>query len=127
MTSGTVSSASLITTFPLVRRTVSVQARHIGAARVSPVVDDQHVRGVGECERVRVLFRVEVGAFLSECAEGGGVGAGFGGEVAAEAEHVRPLAQPQGLEFGDSSELPAGVDQMSGVVGQVPLVQIEGA
>ena len=41
------------------------------------------------------------GAVGAECAEGGGVGAALGGEVAAEAEHVRPGGQPQVLQLGE--------------------------
>src|SRR5690348_7409626 len=37
-------------------------------------------------------------AYVAECAEGGRVGARFGGEVAAEAEHVGPLPE---LEVGE--------------------------
>ena len=73
--------------------------RGVGWSRVSPVVDDDHVGGCVERE-LGVQSCGEVGAFLAQCAEGGGVGAGLGGEVAAEPEHVRPLRSRR-LEFGD--------------------------
>jgi hypothetical protein len=46
-------------------------------------------------------------------AEGDGVAAGFGEEVAAEAEHVCPALEPG--EVGVPSEAPAGGDEAFGV------------
>ncbi len=51
-------------------------------------------------------------AYVAEGAEGGGVGAGLAGEVAAEAEHVSPLPE---LEFGELrqvAEVPGGADHL---------------
>jgi hypothetical protein len=47
--------------------------------------------------------------------EGDGVGAALGGEVAAEAEHVRPRGQPQLLELGELAEAEACGDVAAGV------------
>ena len=52
-------------------------------------------------------------AGLAEVAEGDGVAAGFGEEVAAEAEHVGPAAQAGVV--GVAADLPAGVDEPFGV------------
>jgi hypothetical protein len=59
------------------------------------------------------------GAFGSEVGEGGGVVAGAGGEVAAEAEHVGPLPQAEVLVPAVGGEVPGGVDHAAGVVGDV--------
>jgi hypothetical protein len=62
----------------------------------------------------------------AEFAEGGEVPAGLAGEVAAEAEHVRPLAHPSVGSFvlfgqpqsgDDAAEAPAGRDEPSDVGG----------
>src|SRR4051812_15076723 len=75
------------------------------------------------------LAPVDSGA--TERGEGGGVAAGLGGEVAAEAEHVRPAAQPpiqQSVGDGLASdagrvlvgftaaERPAGLDQSAHMI-----------
>lgn len=51
-------------------------------------------------------------------AEGGGVAAGFGGEVAAEAEHVGPGAEAEVCEVFACAEGPGGADHLPGVVGE---------
>jgi hypothetical protein len=56
-----------------------------------------------------------LGAFGAQRAEGGGVVAALGGEVAAEAEHVRPRGQPQALESGELADAQACGDQAAGV------------
>ena len=56
------------------------------------------------------------GTVGAECAEGGGVGAAFGGEVAAEAEHVGPCGQVQVFEFGELGQAQAFGDVAAGVV-----------
>jgi hypothetical protein len=45
-----------------------------------------------------------LGAFGAQRAEGGGVAAALGGEMAAEAEHVRPRGQPQVFESGEFAQ-----------------------
>src|SRR3954453_13246255 len=49
-------------------------------------------------------------AFGADGAEGGGVAAALGEEVAAKAEHVGPAAQVQRLVLRQAAELPDGVD-----------------
>ena len=61
------------------------------------------------------------GAGVAEGAEGGGVAAGLGGEVAAEAEHVGPGAQAEVFEVLAGAEGPGGADEPAGVVGDVEL------
>lgn len=63
-------------------------------AGVGPVRDDEDggvgvVVGVEQAEGCALLVGAVVGADLAECAKGGGVAAGLGGEVAAEAEQGR--------------------------------------
>src|SRR6185437_5642870 len=77
-------------------------------AGVGPFADDEHglvvlvvgevVEDVGEVgallpEALQVVPAPPLGSFAASFGEGGGVGAGLGQEVAAEAEHVCPLAQ----------------------------------
>ena len=57
-------------------------------------------------------------------AEGDRVAAGLGEEVAAEAEHVRPAAQPPPV--GGAAEAPAGVDEPFGVVAVGVGVDVDG-
>ena len=52
----------------------------------------------------------------AERAEGRGVGAAFGGEMAAEAEHVRPGGQAELFELGEFAEAQAFGDQAAGVL-----------
>ena len=49
-------------------------------------------------------------------AVGDGVAAAFGGEVAAEAEHVRPGGQAQVLELGELAEAQTCGDVAAGVL-----------
>ena len=63
------------------------------------------------------------GTVGAEGAEGGGVGPALGGEVAAEAEHVRPGGQPQVGELGQPAEAEAFGDVAAGVVADGQLVQ----
>jgi hypothetical protein len=55
-------------------------------------------------------------AGVAEGAEGGGVAAGFGGEVPVEAEHVGPLAQVEVSEAGGGAEVPCGADHLADVL-----------
>src|ERR1043165_8480184 len=55
-------------------------------------------------------------AYVAECAEGGRVGAGFAGEVSAEAEHVGPLPELEVGELGEVAERPRGADHLAGVL-----------
>jgi hypothetical protein len=59
--------------------------------------------------------------------EGGGVVAALGQEVAAEAELVSPLPQPQRSERTLAAELPAGADMAAKVLGDVEAVDLGGA
>src|SRR5690606_24304741 len=69
----------------------------VAVAGVGPVGEGEGggflVVGVGQAEGGALLGGAVVGARLAEFAEGGGVAAGLGGEVAAEAEHVGPVAE----------------------------------
>jgi hypothetical protein len=56
------------------------------------------------------------GSVGAERAEGDGVGAALGGEVAPESEHVRPRGQAQFLELRELAEAEARGDVTSGVV-----------
>src|SRR5215831_11003287 len=89
----------------------------VAGAVVGPAFDDEH-DGVIDRAAPRVVFAVGVvltyavfGAGAAELAEGDGVAAGFGEEVAAVAEGVCPFAQP-GPGRGEfaSAELPGGGD-----------------
>ncbi len=87
-------------------------------AGVGPVGEGERgglfVVGVGEAECGALLGCAVVGAGLAQFAEGGGVAAGFGGEVAAEAEHVGPVAEfAVGVE---GVEVEARVDEPARVV-----------
>ena len=63
-----------------------------------------------------------VGACGAELAEGDGVAAGFGQEVAAVAEHVRPGPEPGGV--AGAAELPGGGDQRPVVGRAAKLVDV---
>lgn len=63
------------------------------------------------------LFGAPAAAGLAQRAEGGGVAAGLGGEVAPEAEHVRPLPELEAGEFRQSVQVPAGADHLPDVAG----------
>src|SRR3954463_11319323 len=54
---------------------------------------------------------LEIGAGSAERGQGGGVAAAACGEVAAEAEHVRPAAQLQPYQMPAATELPAGLHE----------------
>ena len=66
-----------------------------------------------------MLAAAVVGAGLAQRAQGGGVAAAFGGEVAAVAEHVRPAAQRAEVGGGVAAELPGGADQPAPVTARV--------
>jgi cystathionine beta-lyase family protein involved in aluminum resistance len=90
-------------------------------ARVLPFADDEDGVFVEEREAsggdvvvAGVMFSVGV-----DVAEGGGVVAGAGGEVAAEAEHVGPVGETEFSQVGLDAELYAGGDEAAGVVAQV--------
>src|SRR5215472_6413321 len=94
------------------------------AACVGPGLEDQD-HGLIERAAPRVAFAAWVplgfavfGAVAAQAAEGGGVAARFGQEVAAVAEHVRPLAQP-GPARDELAvvDFPGGTAQPSGDVG----------
>ena len=57
------------------------------------------------------LAAAVVGAGLPQGAQGGGVAAAFGGEVAAVAEHVGPAAERLEVWGGVAAEVPGGADQ----------------
>ena len=74
--------------------------------------------------RVRCPGCAGSGCGLAEVGEPDGVAAGFGEEVAAEAEHVRPAAQPGVVRV--LAERPAGVDEPFGVGAVRVGVQVDG-
>src|SRR5262245_12152414 len=67
-----------------------------------------------------------LGAFGAQRAEGGGVVAALGREVAAEAEHVRPRDQPQVFESGEFAQAQAGGDEAAGVFADGQLGELVG-
>lgn len=83
---------------------------------VLPIGEDEHgvrlaaVQGEGGV----VLGGAVVGARLTQGPEGGGVAAGLGGEVAAEAKHVSPGPQPP-VRVG-AVQVAACGDESAGVV-----------
>jgi hypothetical protein len=84
-----------------------------------PVSDDERVISLG-CRPETGLYGVfplVLDPFGAERAEGGGVGAALGREVAAEAEHVRPGSQAQAAEFGEPAKAEAFGDEAAGVLG----------
>src|SRR5215471_3242419 len=89
----------------------------VAGAVVGPVLDDEHdsvvdraAPRVAQAIGVVLLFAV-FGAGAAELAEGDGVAAGLGEEVAAVAEGVCPFAQPgPGRGKFPSAELPGGGD-----------------
>src|SRR5450759_1662525 len=91
-------------------------AGHMTASEVVPVANDEDgVRG-GRGQEPGGNGVLVLAAGGAECAEGGGVGAAFGGEVAAEAEHVRPGGQAEAVEFGDLAEAEAFGDETASVI-----------
>src|SRR4051794_32641950 len=62
----------------------------------------------------------------TKCAESGRVPAGLGGEVTAEAEHVRPLREAKAGHLGEPAEAPALSDQPACVGADVEPVQVVG-
>ena len=97
--------------------------RRVALPGESPVGEDQ--RGVVFRFRPEAagggVVALVLGAFGAQRAEGGGVVAALGGEVAAEAEHVRPGGQPKIGQFGEFAKAQAGGDEAAGVLadGQV--------
>jgi len=88
--------------------------RGVAGSGVGPGLQDEDL-GVIERSAPRVavalgmpLLAAVVGAGFAELAEGDGVAAGFGQEVAAVAEHVRPGPAPGSGPGG--TELPGGGD-----------------
>ena len=66
-----------------------------------------------------------VGAGFAELAEGDGVAAGFGKEVAAVAEHVRPLPEPGVTGLALAAELPGGGDHPPVVRGAAQVLDVD--
>lgn len=95
----------------------------VAVAGVLPVGEDEHgVRlGVVDAEGGVSLCGAVVGAGLAEGAEGGGVAAGLGGEVAAEAKHVSPGPQPP-VRVG-AVQVAACGDESAGVVRDLVAVE----
>jgi len=90
----------------------------MSASGVVPVGDDERDARVEVGlqpggDGVIALMGGPVGA---QRAEGNGVGAALGGEVTAEAEHVRPRGQSQSLELGELAESEAFSDVAAGMV-----------
>src|SRR5579875_3036666 len=95
----------------------------VAGSGVGPGLDDQDdglvqgaAPGVAFAAGV-VLLAPVVGAGLAELAEGDRVAAGFGQEVAAVAEHVRPGTEPLAAGAASAAELPGGGDHLP-VVGR---------
>lgn len=83
------------------------------------MADDESGRGVevGQAGADAGLFGAPGAADVAQRAEGGGVAAGLGGEVAPEAEHVRPLPELEIGELRQPAQLPAGADHLPNVAG----------
>src|SRR5258707_1489950 len=83
-----------------------------------PVSDDERVISLrcGPETVVHGVFPLVLDPLGAERTKGCGVGAAFGREVAAEAEHVRPGSQAQAAEFGEPAEAEAFGDKPAGVV-----------
>ena len=102
----------------------------VGVARAcpGPVVDDEGGVVVGDAELVEGFGESVRTLVVADLPERGGVGAGFGEEVAAEPEHVRPAPQLQvfvvRVAFG-VAEVPAGLDHAAVVVGDPQVVEVE--
>lgn len=92
--------------------------------RVLPVGQDENgVRLSGlQTEGRGFLSGSVVGACLAQRTQSGGVTAGLRGEMAPEAEHVRP--GPQAAVRVERVEPLAGFDQATGVVGDVVAVEL---
>jgi hypothetical protein len=79
-----------------------VRGRRVSASGEVPVIEDE--RGiavdVGHQSGGLGLFALVGGAVGAQAAQGDGVGAALGAEVAAKAEHVRPCGKPQVVEPG---------------------------
>jgi hypothetical protein len=93
------------------------------ASRELPIGDDERCAAIEVRHETGGLgvFALVRGTVGTQCAEGGGVGAALGGEVATEAEHVCPGGQAQVCEFGPLAEADAFGDVTPGVIadGQV--------
>jgi hypothetical protein len=72
------------------------------------------------------LFALVGGAVGAQGAEGDGVGAALGREVAAEAEHVRPGREPQPFQARELAEAEAFGDEAAGVVPDGKVGQLVG-
>src|SRR5690606_29630421 len=81
---------------------------------VDPVREDEGRVRVG-LVRCQGLCAAPFGAGVAEGAEGGGVAARLGGEVAAEAEHVGPGPQAEVFEVLTRAEGPGGADKSAGM------------
>lgn len=95
----------------------------VAVAGVLPVGEDEDgVRlAVVQGEGGVFLGGAVVGACLTQGAEGGGVAAGLGGEVAAEAKHVSPGPQPP-VRVG-AVQVAACGDESAGVVRDLVAVE----
>jgi hypothetical protein len=83
-------------------------------------------RKVGHLPGGYGLFALVGGAVGAQGAEGDGVGAALGREVAAEAEHARPGREPQPFQARELAEAEAFGDEAAGVVPDGKVNQLVG-
>src|SRR6266498_450844 len=109
---------------------VGIRPRGVAAAGEAPLCEDDDATGAGRATPGVARLAAEagpdrvLGSGPAERAEGGRVAPALGQEVAAEAELMCPLAQPQAGEVRPAAERPAGPDQASDVLAEVEMHQI---
>jgi hypothetical protein len=111
---------------------LSIRSGDVAGSGVGPGAEDEHdglVEGAspGVAFTVRVaLLATVAGASLPEMAEGDGVTAEFGEEVAALAEHVGPVAEPRIAGRVPAAELTGGGDHLLVMAGAAQPGEVEG-
>src|SRR6266511_1845878 len=111
---------------------VGIRPRGVAAAGEAPLREDDDAAGAGRTPPGVARLAAEagpdrvLGSGPAERAEGGRVAPALGQEVAAEAELMCPLAQPQAGEVRPAAERPAGPDQASDVLAEVEVPQVGG-
>src|SRR6266536_2636361 len=109
---------------------LGIRPRGVAAAGEAPLREDDDAAGAGRTPPGVARLAAEagpdrvLGSGPAERAEGGRVAPALGQEVAAEAELMCPLAQPQAGEVRPAAERPAGPDQASDVLAEVEMHQI---
>src|SRR6266511_2282562 len=109
---------------------VGIRRRGVATAGEAPLGEDHDAAGSGRAPPGVARIAVEanpdrvLGSCTAERSEGGRVASALGQEVAAEAELMRPLAQPKAGELRSASERPTGPHQPSDVLAEVLVLDV---